>query len=195
MSRKLANGIACFGPSFFVTVAFILSQSAQRKCNYVSIDGGGSNILDGVPRALDKAGVYCWQGVGGGNYLYGQSALDQFEGTDATRDLSLATTVMGATAWTVFFLAGCVRFPPAVWMLMSAVLVATTVTEGLVYQRMLHNLYCDGGGVCSRGPGAKCAIAAMAFWSLSSIMCCGVFREARDRKEAEDEGVDVSDVV
>ena len=45
--------------STFVTVAFILSQIAQRRCNYVSIDGGGSNILDGVPKALDNAGVFC----------------------------------------------------------------------------------------------------------------------------------------
>ena len=132
-----------------------------------------------------------WQGVGGGNYLYGQSALDQFGGSDATQGLSVATTVTGATAWTVFFLAGCVRFPPAVWLVVSATLIATAVTEGLVYRRMTHNVYCDGGGVCSNGQGARCAIAAMTFWSLSSIMSWGVFREARDRKEAEEEGVDV----
>ena len=98
---------------------------------------------------------------------------------------------MGATAWAVFFLAGCVRFPPLVWMVMSAALVATAITEGLVYGRMMNSPYCEGTGVCSKGPGAKCAIAAMTFWSISSVMCCGVFREARDRKEAEEEGVDV----
>merc|ERR1711982_164996 len=94
------------------------------------------------------------------------------------------------TTWVIFILPGCVRFLPAIWLVLSLVLAATAVTEGLVYQQIITNSYCEEEGLCSKGTGARCAIAAMAFWSISSVMTCGLFRLAQDQKRAEANGMD-----
>ena len=173
-----ANGIACFGPATFVSTAFILSMFAQRRCNFLSVNDENLNTTgNGRSYAVDDVGVFCLRDTHGNNWLY-SDGVNSLEAVKGAQSLSLATTIMGATAWALFALAGCVRIPPILWLLVSSILAATAVTEGLVYRDMFNN--CDGGE-CSRGTGAKCAIAAMTFWSVSTLMCFGVFKEAQDK--------------
>ena len=57
-----ANGILCFGPSFFVSCAFILSMYAQWRCNYVSIEGGEGSIMENDNQLLINGfGPTCYQ--------------------------------------------------------------------------------------------------------------------------------------
>ena len=172
-SPSRANGIPCFGPSTFVSCAFILSMFAQWGCNYVYHDD---------PQ-IETAGIHCWQTSAGINI--------KWTGATSLQKLSYATVVMGGVSWCVFFLGACCTFPPLVWGLTGSVLAATAVTEGLVFQQIFASDFCEGG--CSWGTGAKCAIAAMTFWALSSLMTCAMVKDAKDRASRDDGGDDGGD--
>ena len=66
---KLANGFLCFGPSFFVSAAFILSMYAQWRCNYVKIEDSGSILQDGVTTLIKGFGPTCYEAAGGGYFV------------------------------------------------------------------------------------------------------------------------------
>ncbi|KAL9178519.1 hypothetical protein ACHAXT_001857 [Thalassiosira profunda] len=180
---KLANGILCFGPSTFVSCAFILSMFAQWQCNYVNVtDDLETGGFFSTP--VKTLGIHCWQTEAGVNYKYGSD----FDDTDMStiQNLSYATIVMGGVAWCVYFLGACCTFPPPVWGLMGLVLAATAVTEGLVFQQVFNSDFCSEG--CAWGTGAKCAISAMTFWALSTLMTCAMVKDAKDRAAKDDDG-------
>ena len=183
-----ANGLLCFGPSTFVSVAFILSMFAQWRCNYVNTGdlSTGGFIFN---QSVKTVGIHCWQTVGGVNYKYGSDFDTMNDDVTTIQNLSIATTTMGGISWLVFFVASCCRFPSALWLLVGLVLAATAVTEGLVFQQVFGSDFCtEGGDMCEWGTGARCAISAMAFWGISSLMTCAMFKDAKDRDNEGNDG-------
>ncbi|EJK57880.1 hypothetical protein THAOC_22037 [Thalassiosira oceanica] len=169
-----------------------------RRCDYVDIDGGAGSNIFGDQMPISSVGVFCNRAPGWDPNLRCEPGTAGCYPTDEyinhsynfkPRNLSVATTVMGAAAAVAFLFAAGANHRPVVWMVISAVLLATAVTEGLVYQNMMHNLYCDRSGLCLRGNAANCAIAAMTFWSLSSLICCGLgnAKKAENRKDTEED--------
>eukprot|EP01082_Thalassiosira_pseudonana_P002188 g2025.t1 g2025 contig11:556833-557509(-) len=70
MTRKLANGICCFGPATFVSAAFILSQFGSKGCEYIQL-GDPNEVSDFFLRnQVDYAGLYCFHTQSGVNYMY-----------------------------------------------------------------------------------------------------------------------------
>ena len=172
---------------------------AQWRCNYVNTDNTNPNSLfrmtveDGIQRYVDSIGPTCYRTDSGDNFKYSRgAAIFFFDKKDTVQGLSLATVIMGAITWAFCLFAGCFRFAPPLWLLVGLLCAATAVTEGLVFQQMFTYSYvCEDDGVhCSWGTGAKCAISAMTFWSLSCIMTCGRFEEAQAENNGEDGGSD-----
>lgn len=165
-----ANGILCFGPATFVSVAFILSQFAQQGCSFIGLpesEGQNTGIFDKSTAAY--AGIYCWQGVTGQKWLY---SVD-WEGLGFAKDMALATTVMGAVVWCFYLFSSCMRYHPAIWFLLSLTLLATTITQSLQFQLFSNDLCSDGG--CTLGTSSRVGISACVFWFISAIMTCGEF--------------------
>ena len=46
---------------------------------------------------------------------------------------ALATTIMGATAWGLYLLASCVKYPSFVWLGISLILVSTCISQGVMF--------------------------------------------------------------
>uniref|UniRef100_A0A6U3WM62 MARVEL domain-containing protein n=1 Tax=Skeletonema marinoi TaxID=267567 RepID=A0A6U3WM62_9STRA len=178
---NLANGFLCFGPATFVSVAFILSQFAQQGCSFVGLpsEGQDTNIFDKSTAAY--AGIYCWQGVGGQKWLYAYA----WEGLGYARQMALASTVMGAVVWCFFLFSSCMRYHPAIWFLLSLILLATTVTQALQFQMFSNDVCSDGG--CTLGTSSRVGISACVFWFISAIMTCGIAKEAKDKQSSESE--------
>jgi hypothetical protein len=153
-----------------VSVAFILSQFAQQGCSFIGLpesEGQNTNIF--IKSSAAYAGIYCWEGVSGQKWLYSTD----WEGLHSIRNLALATTVMGAVVWCFFLFSSCVKYPPAVWFMMSLILLATTVTQALQFQLFTSDRCIDGG--CTLGTSARVGISACVFWFISAIMTCGEF--------------------
>lgn len=165
-----------------MSVAFILSLVAQWQCKYVDITNNDNNFGEGG--MVDQAGIHCYQ-AGGGNWAYSVDVV-----SDTTQSLSYATVAMGGIAWLIFLLAICCKFPGPVWLLTGLLLAATAVTEGLVFREVFNSDFCTAGSgdSCAWGVGAKCAISAMTFWSLSSLMTCAMFKEAKESGGNEEGG-------
>ena len=164
-----ANGFLCFGPATFVSVAFILSQFGQQECSFVGLsDAEGQDTRFFVKDNAAYAGIYCWQGVNGGKYYYPD---DQPEKLQFARQMALATTVMGAAAWLFYLFSSCIKYHPAIWFLVSLVLLATTATQALQFQLFNDDLCSDGG--CTFGRSTRLIISACVFWFISAIMTCG----------------------
>mmetsp|Transcript_2371 Transcript_2371/g.5186 ORF Transcript_2371/g.5186 Transcript_2371/m.5186 type:complete len:225 (-) Transcript_2371:1864-2538(-) len=178
---NLANGFLCFGPATFVSVAFILSQFAQQGCSFVGLpsEGQDTNIFD--KSTASYAGIYCWQGVGGQKWLYAYA----WEGLGYARQMALASTVMGAVVWCFFLFSSCMRYHPAIWFLLSLILLATTVTQALQFQMFSNDVCSDGG--CTLGTSSRVGISACVFWFISAIMTCGIAKEAKDKQSSESE--------
>ena len=93
---KLANGFLCFGPSFFVSAAFILSMYAQWRCNYVNTGSDAEVNSENGLRFVEKIGPTCYTAIGGVAYKYPAGTI-----SDTVQGLSLATVVMGAISWCI----------------------------------------------------------------------------------------------
>ena len=98
---------------------------------------------------------------------------------------ALATTIMGATAWGLYLLASCVKYPSFVWLGISLILVSTCISQGVMFIFFDSDICLDTN--CSLSTSSKCGIAASVFWGLSSIMTCGVVKDAHDRGSNRDE--------
>lgn len=117
-------------------------------------DLSGGVVLDG---AIEYAGLFCWQASNGMEFLY----RDNFQYSsehELARKMALATTVMGATSWGAFFFAPCVRFPPPIWLLISFMLLATCITEGITF-KFFDSDWCQAGADCRLATSSKCGIS------------------------------------
>jgi len=194
----LANGFLCFGPATFISCAFILSQFAQKGCRFIKLGDGETSDLSGgvvLDGAIEYAGLFCWQASNGMEFLY----RDNFQYSsehELARKMALATTVMGATSWGAFFFAPCVRFPPPIWLLISLMLLATCITEGITF-KFFDSDWCQAGADCRLATSSKCGISACVFWGISFIMTCGIFVETLSQhtheQSAQDGGNEVTD--
>jgi hypothetical protein len=165
-----ASGFLCFGPATFVSVAFILSQFAQQGCSFIGLpesEGQNTDIFNKSSAAY--AGIYCWEGVAGQKWLY----ANDWEGLYSIRKLAIATTVMGAVVWCFYLFSSCVKYQPAIWFLLSLILLATTVTQALQFQ-LFNSDRCNDGG-CTLGTSSRIGISACVFWFISAMMTCGEF--------------------
>lgn len=165
---NLASGFLCFGPATFVSVAFILSQFGQQGCSFLGNLNPDKSIFDRVDTSPAYAGLYCWQGVNGGRYLYGVD----FDGLQFARQTALATTIMGAVVWCFYVFSSCIKFHPAIWFVMSLTLLATTVTQALQFQ-LFNSDRCSEG--CTLGTSSRLCISACVFWFVSALMTCGEY--------------------
>ena len=153
-----------------------LWHSFFRNCSFIGLpesEGQNTSIFDKSTAAY--AGIYCWQGAAGQKWLY---SVD-WEGLGFAKEMALATTVMGAVAWCFYVFSSCMRYHPAIWFLLSLILLATTVTQALQFQLFSNDLCSDGG--CTLGKSSRIGISACVFWFISAIMTCGeyLFRLAR----------------
>ncbi|KAL9185992.1 hypothetical protein ACHAXT_005230 [Thalassiosira profunda] len=140
------------------------------------------------------AGVFCWRSASGYDFVYGDN-YDYGSEHELVQRVALAITIMGATAWGLYFLALCVRFPPCLWLLISLTLVATFICEGIMFtffgsdrcqvQVLISN--------CGLGTSSRCGIAACIFWAISSFMTCGMFKEAQDREKGTESAEEPND--
>ncbi|KAL7463173.1 hypothetical protein ACHAXS_003552 [Conticribra weissflogii] len=151
---------------------------------FIAIDQPNSGLMSQLLLLdqVDYLGVYCFQTENGINYAYASDAVFSSEHALA-RKMAYATTVMGAIAWCLYVLASCLRFPPALWLLASLVLVATCVCEGLNFKWFSSN-ECDVFE-CHLATSSRCGISACVLWFLSAIMTCGVSMDAKDRDGPE----------
>lgn len=193
ITKLLANGILCFGPATFVTCAFILSQFAQKGCQFITLNDGdemsdvsGGSVRD---RVIASAGLHCWRSANGVNFVYNDSYYPFTSEHETAQRMALATTIMGATAWGAYIFASCVRFPPVVWVFLSLTLAATCVCQGLIF-RLFNSDWCSGDDDnCALGSSSKCGISACVFWGISSLMTCGIAKEAIGRQDDDDDDV------
>jgi len=184
MGRKFANGCLCFGPASFVSAAFILSQFASRGCKFIDVDQPDSGFMSQLLLIdqVDYLGVFCFQTENGVNYAYASDAVFSSEHALA-RNMAYATTIMGAIAWCFYVLASCLRFPPPLWLLVSSVIVATCVCEGLNFKWFSSN-ECDFFE-CDLATSSRCGISACVFWFISAIMTYYVFKDSKDHEGGE----------
>ena len=141
----------------------------------------GGTVQDGV---VQYAGIYCWRSTNGVDFRYGES-FEYSDEHELARQMALAVTIMGAVAWGVFFLAACTRFPPALWLLVSLTLVATCICEGLIF-KFFDTDWCQTSD-CGLAISSRCCISAYVFWGVSFFMTCGIFKEAQDKENNQDE--------
>ena len=139
-------------------------------------------MRDGV---IQYAGIYCWRSTTGIDFTYGD-VYEYSAEHELARKMALSTTVMGATVFGAFFLSSCVRFPPAVWLLISLTLVATCICEGMIFM-MFNSLWCQNTD-CGLATSSRCGISAVVFWFISSLMSCGIYKERKDKEADQDEG-------
>lgn len=137
----------------------------------------GGVVRDGV---VQYAGIDCWRSTSGIDYVYGDNFNYSAE-HEFARKMAMATTIMGATSFGVYFLASCIRFPPALWLLISITLVATCICEGLIF-KFFDTEWCENTD-CELSTSSRCGISACVFWGLSSVMTGGVFKQAMDRRQ------------
>ena len=158
-------------------------KSAGLSCKYRVLSSSESKhcILTDISVCITSTG---WKSTGGNDYIYD----DEFTYSDehaTTTKLALATTVLGATAFGVYFLASCIKFPNFLWLVISLTLVATCVCEGMILGTFADTDWCDETNNCELGKSARCGIAACVFWGLSAFMTCGVFAEANRDDELD----------
>ena len=135
---------------------------------------------------MQYAGLHCWRGAGGIDYTYSTNFEYSNEHLLAQR-MGLATTIMGATCWGLYFLSGCIRFPSFLWLGISLTLLATCICQGIMF-KFFDTSQCESTD-CTLATSSKCGIAACVFWGISSFMTCGVFKEAhKDRDNDDDQG-------
>ena len=139
-------------------------------------DLSGGEITDEI---MQYAGINCWQSNRGIDYVYSSRSFEYTSQHTMAQQAALATTIMGATAWGLYLLASCVKYPPFVWLGISAILVGACISQGIMFIFFQSDLCSDTD--CSLSTSSKCGIAACVFWGLSSIMTCGVFKDAHDR--------------
>ncbi|KAL7474822.1 hypothetical protein ACHAW6_000773 [Cyclotella cf. meneghiniana] len=190
MTRKLANGICCFGPATFVTAAFILSQFGSKGCEFLSFGNSDDIATKFNKNQVTGAGFSCYHTLGGLEYYYTDFVPFREEVISVQR-LSIATTVLGAIAWALYIFASCIRYPSPVWLFISMLLTATCICEGLCF-KFFDAPVCYITE-CSLGKSSKCSLAACVFWGLSSFMTCAVFKDAQDRDKEENEQEEVGD--
>eukprot|EP00804_Cyclotella_cryptica_P008410 CCRYP_003930-RB/>CCRYP_003930-RB protein AED:0.10 eAED:0.10 QI:268/1/1/1/0/0/5/732/192 len=190
MTRKLANGICCFGPATFVSAAFILSQFGSKGCEFLSFGNSDDIATYFNKNQVTGAGFYCYHTLSGIDYYYSDNLAFSDQVAFVQR-MGIATTVLGATAWGFYIIASCIRFPPPIWLFVSMLLTATCVCEGLCF-RFFDAPVCNITE-CSLGKSSKCSLSACVFWGLSSFMTCAVFKDAQDRDNEENEQQEVGD--
>ena len=142
-------------------------------------DLSGGEITDEI---MQYAGINCWQSNRGIDYVYSSRSFEYTSQHTMAQQAALATTIMGATAWGLYLLSSCVKYPPFVWLGISAILVGACISQGIMFIFFQSDLCSDTD--CSLSTSSKCGIAACVFWGLSSIMTCGVFKYAHDRNSS-----------
>ena len=164
---------------------FIFIQRFIQLSDDETSDLTGSVVTTGV---MQYAGLHCWRGSGGIDYTYSTNFEYSNEHLLAQR-MGLATTIMGATCWGLYFLSGCIRFPSFLWLGISFILLATCICQGIMF-KFFDTSQCESTD-CTLATSSKCGIAACIFWGISSFMTCGVFKEAhkdRDNYDVDDQG-------
>lgn len=202
-----------------MTTAFVLSQLGSKGCvsrptdvswnyevskRYLNIFWSNMHPIqhylsfgnaDDVVTVFNKnqvmgAGFTCFGTKDGTDYYYPDN-LPFNEDAIFVQKMGLATTIMGAIAWGSYILASCIRFPPLAWLLVSFLLIATCVCEGLCFT-FFNAPVCEIAE-CGLGKSSKCSLSATVFWALSSFMTCGIFKDAQDKYNEENEQEEVGD--
>ena len=130
LSPVSKNGLACLGPSTFVSLAFCLGLIASALCDFVRLD---EDNRDRKIFLIESAGLWCHTStIDGGRYEYSTIQENQVldDTFDATRSLSLTANILGFVLWLLFLFAGCLKFPPAVFALASCLAMCATLFEG-----------------------------------------------------------------
>ena len=134
---------------------------------------------------MQYVGINCWQSNRGIDYVYSSRSFEYTSQHTMAQRAALATTIMGATAWGLYLLASCVKYPSFVWLGISLILSGACISQGVMFIFFKSDICSDTN--CSLSTSSKCGIAACVFWGLSSIMTCGVFKDAHDRGSNRDE--------
>mmetsp|Transcript_18367 Transcript_18367/g.52988 ORF Transcript_18367/g.52988 Transcript_18367/m.52988 type:complete len:193 (-) Transcript_18367:50-628(-) len=171
----------CCGPFFFVLVAFILSQIASKRCQYLSVPDG--TYLNARYLASD-VGIWCFTMEGGTTVTYSEDGRINESVCDGTfraaQGFSVASTALGAIVIIVMVLVPCCAplSGPRMYGGVGILLLLTCLMEGLTFL-MLQSELCTcpnepNGCACELTTGGNCGIAAAVFWFVSALLSCGM---------------------
>jgi hypothetical protein len=122
-----SNGIACFGPSLFVSAAFVLSLTATSLCNFLELDD--TNVLKGANVA--EIGFWCYERSNGDRYGYSNELDDNMDSKfEAARSMGLIANILGFFVWIIYLLAACIPMPAVVFVGTGFVCLFTCMFEG-----------------------------------------------------------------
>ena len=124
-----ANGVLCFGPSTFVSLAFCLGLAASSLCDFVKLDA------DNIRRpAVGSVGFWCYvPGNSNSRYAYGSYLDSQLDSKfDMARSLGLTANIIGFCIWLIYLFAGCLRFPPTIFVAAGFLSMCACLFEGML---------------------------------------------------------------
>lgn len=162
-----ANGILCFGPSFFVSAAWILSIASSTLCNFFQLDEDNerSNLFQSI-------GFWCYE-VSGSGTRYSYKDVDFDDNFQKARAFGTTANVLGFVVWLFYLFAACIRFPPTFFIFAGLLCMFTCLFEGLKFWMNKSTFFCDGNNLgCSIDTAAKCGISAAVLWFVAFLMTC-----------------------
>jgi len=178
---NLANGIACFGPSLFVSAAFSLSLTSSSLCNYLVLDG--DNVWRGPPFNVRAIGFWCYEQTDGNRYSYANE-LDNYDSAfESARAMGLVANIMGFCVLCIYIISGCIPLPAIAWYVTGLAALLTGFFEGMKFMMLQSELFCDGSGLgCSYYKGGRCSIASIVLWFVASLMTCAMGKQRKEER-------------
>mmetsp|Transcript_10441 Transcript_10441/g.13817 ORF Transcript_10441/g.13817 Transcript_10441/m.13817 type:complete len:215 (+) Transcript_10441:119-763(+) len=191
----LANGIACLGPSTFVSLAFCLGLVATASCSFVRLDDDNFLRVSRIDGAgFGSVGFWCYRQVNSDSrYDYPSLVEDVWDDKfEAARALGMTANCLGFAIWLIYLCAGCMRFPPTVFLAVGCLCFLACLFEGLKFMIFKSSFFCDGDNRgCELDTGGRCSICAIVFWFVAWCMTMAHVKERMDADKDED-GEDAS---
>lgn len=176
------HGNSVFFPIILTTAAFILSNAANRWCDYLVYTGSkvseivlpssqSSTVLTG------NIGIWSFSNPIDDNTCYYYPEDYQFDAKfRAARAFSIWTVVTGGITMIILWFTSCMPMGRIAWSAISLTLLLNTLFEGLILL-VLRSDWCTGSGLsnsCTLSYGSRCGIFAVVFWFLASLSAVGV---------------------
>jgi hypothetical protein len=156
----------------FTTIAFIVSNSGTRWCDYVyrqTLEYDSRYPWFGVAGDNTNAGIWAFQGTSGGStvcYIYPDNMIVDTK-YNAALVFSTWTSVMGGVIMITMFFTSCWGCGRCGWATMGFFLMLNCLFEGLALLFKTSSI-CDATfASCTLARGSRCGISAIVLWFLA----------------------------
>ena len=166
------NGNYIFGPMMFTTIAFILSNSATRWCDYINRE---TLAVDprypwfGTAGDSTNIGIWSFQGQSAGStvcFIY-PNDMNVDTRYNTARVFSTWTTLMGGLIMITMWFTSCKGISRFGWATMGFLLMVNCLFEGLTLLLKSSSICDPAFASCNLARGSRCGISAIVFWFIA----------------------------